>query len=207
MINENPLVKGILSDAQKQASAIIAKAHADADEILIEAQERADKEKKNQESLLALRLEQIKLRTESAVKSVDRLRELRMIDAAYSKVMDRVESGMKELSRTPGFSDILVSWIAEAAIGLYQSEALVSYSQAAPVTEAMLRKAEMIAKEKGGLAVRLSLADGDLADVGVRVSSLDGDISYNNQLGVRIRRYQRDIRRIIQEEYARQNSR
>ena len=46
-----------------------------------------------------------------------------------------------------------------------------------------------------------------LSGEGVVLTSMDGKVSYNNQLDVRMRRYSRDIKRIVQEENARQNSR
>ena len=157
--------------------------------------------------MFALKLEQIRLKEESAAKSIERTAELKMLDVSFSQVMERVDAKMRDLVSSPDFSPVLVSWIAEAAIGLDRPEAVVSYSHSSPVTEEILRAAEKEAKEKAGLDVRLTLGPGDLRDAGVVLSSADGKVSYNNQLGVRKRRYQRDIRRIIQEEYARQNSR
>ena len=75
------------------------------------------------------------------------------------------------------------------------------------VTPEMLRAAEHLVKKETGADVQLSIDPERLSGAGVVLSSMDGKVSYNNQLDVRMRRYSRDIRRIVQEENARQNSR
>ena len=155
----------------------------------------------------SVRLEQIQAREESARRSIDRLAELRSLDSAYTSVMAEVDKRLKDLLSDPSFSKTLVSWIAEAAIGLDRKEAKVSFSEKTPVTEEMLREAEALVKKETGASLSLSLDSERLSGAGVVVSSLDGKVSYNNQLEVRMRRYSRDIRRIVQEENARQNSR
>lgn len=206
-MTENPLVEGIISDAKARASAMVEQARKDASAIESDGHRRADKERESQQKMFSLKLEQVRLKEESSVKSLERTAELKMLDVSFSKVMDRVSQKIEALVADPAFSDVIIDWIAEAAIGLYRSEAVVSYSAAFPVTEAMLEKARVVVKEKSGLDVKLVLGTSDLRDAGVVLSSADGSVSYNNQLNVRMRRYQRDIRRIIQEEYARQNSR
>ena len=71
----------------------------------------------------------------------------------------------------------------------------------------MLREAEKLVKKETGADVSLSLDSSRVSSPGVILTSIDGKVSYNNQLDVRMRRYSRDIRRIIQEENAGQNSR
>ena len=121
--------------------------------------------------------------------------------------MEEVEKRLAAKLASSSFSSVLVSWIAEAAIGLDRKEARVSFSEKTPVTAGMLREAEDLVKKETGAAVALSLDTERLSGAGVVLTSLDGKVSYNNQLDVRMRRYSRDIRRIVQEENARQNSR
>ena len=203
----NPLVSGIISDAKAKADTIISKARDDAAAILRDAEERARKGTEAEERTLELRLEQIRLRKEGARKSMDRLSELRALDTSYGEVMDEVSRRLEAMTGTPEFRKTLVSWIAEAAIGLDRKEAKVAFSEKTPVSEDMLREAEKEVQRLTGSGVSLSLDSERLSDGGVAVTSLDGKVSYNNQLSVRIRRFQRDIKRIIQEENARQNSR
>ena len=204
---DNPLIQGILQEARAKADEIEKKAGIEAESIISEARERAEREAGLERKSYSVRLEQIQAREESARRSIDRLAELRSLDSAYTEVMEEVDRRLKVVVSNPSFSSILVSWIAEAAIGLDRKEAKVSFSEKAPVTEEMLREAEALVRKDTGATLSLSLDTERLSGVGVVVSSLDGKVSYNNQLEVRMRRYSRDIRRIVQEENARQNSR
>ncbi|MBO8436008.1 MAG: ATPase [Spirochaetes bacterium] len=204
---DNPLIQGILQEARAKADEIGANAEREAESIISEARERAEREAGMERKSYSVRLEQIQAREESARRSIDRLAELRSLDSAYTSVMAEVDKRLKDLLSDPSFSKTLVSWIAEAAIGLDRKEAKVSFSEKTPVTEEMLREAEALVKKETGASLSLSLDSERLSGAGVVVSSLDGKVSYNNQLEVRMRRYSRDIRRIVQEENARQNSR
>ncbi len=204
---DNPLIQGILQEARAKADEIGTNAEREAESIISEARERAEREAGMERKSYSVRLEQIQAREESARRSIDRLAELRSLDSAYTSVMAEVDKRLKDLLSDPSFSKTLVSWIAEAAIGLDRKEAKVSFSEKTPVTEEMLREAEALVKKETGASLSLTLDSERLSGAGVVVSSLDGKVSYNNQLEVRMRRYSRDIRRIVQEENARQNSR
>ena len=207
MNSSNPLVSSIITDARNKADEILSAAAKEAQSIIAEAEEKARKGEEAEERSLAQRLEQIRLRKESARKSIDRLSELRALDSSYSEVMDEVTRRLDAAIGSPEIRKVLVSWIAEAAIGLDRKEAKVAFSDKTPVTEDMLREAEDEVRRITGSSVSLSLDPDRLIGGGVSVSSMDGKVSYNNQLDVRIRRFQRDIKRIIQEENARENSR
>ena len=207
MNSSNPLVSSIITDARNKADEILSAAAKEAQSIIAEAEEKARKGEEAEERSLAQRLEQIRLRKESARKSIDRLSELRALDSSYSEVMDEVTRRLDAAIGSPEIRKVLVSWIAEAAIGLDRKEAKVAFSDKTPVTEDMLREAEDEVRRITGSSVSLSLDPDRLIGGGVSVSSMDGKVSYNNQLDVRVRRFQRDIKRIIQEENARQNSR
>ncbi len=204
---ENPLIRGILDDARKKADAIIGKANEEAASIISEGGKRAEKERSSAEKSYALRLEQIKLREESAKRNIDRLSELKNLDSSYKEIMAEVERRIDKRMSEPGFSDVIVDWIAEAAIGLDRKDAKVAFSVRTPVTDEILQRAEKKVLDLTGAEVNLTIDPVRISGAGVMLSSMDGKVSYNNQLGVRIRRYQRDIKRIVQEENARENSR
>ena len=121
--------------------------------------------------------------------------------------MAEVERRIDKRMGEPGFSDVIVDWIAEAAIGLDRKDAKVAFSVRTPVTDEILQRAEKKVLDLTGAEVNLTIDPVRISGAGVMLSSMDGKVSYNNQLGVRIRRYQRDIKRIVQEENARENSR
>ncbi len=207
MAEDNPLIQGILSEAKEKAEKTIAASEKECESIISEAEEKAARECEMEKRSYSVRLEQIQAREESARRGIDRLIELKGLDTIYKDVMDEVDKRMQEKIASPSFSSVLVSWIAEAAIGLDRKEARVSFSEKTPVSDEMLKEAEALVKKETGASVSLSLDTERLSGAGVVLSSLDGKVSYNNQLDVRMRRYSRDIRKIIQEENARQNSR
>lgn len=207
MSADNPLINGILEDASQKAKDIVRKAEEECKKIIDEANEKAVKEAELEKRSYSVRLDRIELREESARKNIDRLSELKSLDSAYNLVMKEAEKRLADIVSSADFSRILISWIAEAAIGLDRKEAKVSFSEKAPVYEGMLREAEKLVKKETGADVSLSLDSSRVSSPGVILTSIDGKVSYNNQLDVRMRRYSRDIRRIIQEENAGQNSR
>ena len=207
MSADNPLINGILEDASQKAKDIVRKAEEECKKIIDEANEKAVKEAELEKRSYSVRLDRIELREESARQNIDRLSELKSLDSAYNLVMKEAEKRLADIVSSADFSRILISWIAEAAIGLDRKEAKVSFSEKAPVDEGMLREAEKLVKKETGADVSLSLDSSRVSSPGVILTSIDGKVSYNNQLDVRMRRYSRDIRRIIQEENAGQNSR
>ena len=204
---DNPLIRGILDEARAKADEIEKASEKEAEAIISEARERAEREASLEKRSYSVRLEQIQAREESARRSIDRLAELKGLDSAYKEVMEEVDRRLQKKITEPSFSSVLVSWIAEAAIGLDRKESKVSFSEKTPVTQDMLRRSEELVKKETGADVHLDLDTERLSGAGVVLSSMDGKVSYNNQLDVRMRRYSRDIRRIVQEENARQNSR
>ena len=203
----NPLFEGILSEARAKAEDIIQRARQEEAGVLEEAEARARSEAEREKRSYDQRLEALALKADSARHNIDRVAELRGLDSANVLVMRSVREELERRMADPSFSETLVLWIAEAAIGLDRSEAKVACGRRTPVDDGMLRLAEAKVEELTGNRVSLSLDPSRLQGDGVVVSSLDGKVSYNNQLEVRIRRYQRDLRRIVQEENARENSR
>ncbi len=201
--NGNALVSGILDDARKKADSIIAEARKEAEEIARDAKEEARTKVETEERNISLRLTQLQLKEESARRSVDRLSEIRKLDSAFSAVMDEVGKRIDALASDGGLRDYLVSWIAEAAIGLDRKKAKVAFSQKAPVDRQMLDDAQALVRKITGADVFLSLDEKRVGEIGVIVSSEDSKVSYNNLLSTRIRRYGKDIKKIIQEENAR----
>ena len=202
-IKSNTLMDGIISEAEKKAESIKADALKERDRILAEAEEELEKKKAEEMRSLDIHISSIRLKEESAKRSIDRLREIKTMDSSYQEVMLMVEKEFSSLAGKGELSDALVSWIVEAAIGLDKEKQMVQCSQEAPVDENMLRKAEKLIKEKSGNDISLVMDERICPEIGVVLSTLDRKISYNNLLSTRIRRYQKEIRKILQEENAR----
>ena len=205
--SSNPLVQQIIDQAKSKAADILEKARKTSSSILAESEAQAEKESALERHSCQIRLDSIAQYEASAKRNVDRIAELKAMDSAYNEVLSEVRSQFESMAGTPGFRDTLVSWIAESAIGLDKKEAKVAFSPKNPVDESMLRDAEAKVLQATGAKVSLSLDSQRCRDIGVILSSLDGQISFDNELEVRLRRYQKDIRKIVQEENARQNNR
>ena len=67
MNSSNPLVSGIISDAEKKADEILSAARDESASIIAEAEEKARKSEEAEERSLETRLEQIRLRIRAQV--------------------------------------------------------------------------------------------------------------------------------------------
>lgn len=199
-MSESPIFDGILEQARSEAESLLSKARSEADEILQEADAKASLAAQEEGKATRTRLEVLDMRRENAERAYERQVELVDSDAAYRAVMQEAMRLFDEHFRSPASRSTLVGWIAEAAYGLGQSEAKVSWKMGEKVDESMLREAEALLKEIFGFSVSLSLdEEHHTKDWGVMLSSLDDKVYFNNQLDVRLRRAARDIRKIIQE--------
>lgn len=205
--NSNPLVQQILQQAKDRADSIIEDAKNRASSIMEDSILEAEKESSVEKKGFSVRLEAIEQCEVSAKRNVDRLAELKAMDNAYNEVISSVRDYFDKSAGQEDFKPVLVSWIAEGAIGLDKKEAKVAFCQKSPVDENMLRDAEKLVLEATGAEVKLTLDSQRCRSIGVVLSSLDDQVSFDNELDVRLRRYQKDIRKIVQEENARQNNR
>lgn len=197
---ESPLFKGILSDAEEKGKAIINEAETEAKTILEKGREQAEKAVEVEKRSADIKLESLRLKEESAKRNADRLASLQELNSSYEEVMKRVNVLLKTKEKDSEWvHKALVSWIAEAALGLGLDVALVSSSIKGRVTDDMLREAEALLKAKAGVIVSLSQDAKMCPDFGVVLSSKDGKISYDNRMATRMRRRQREIRMCVQE--------
>ncbi len=197
------LTDGIIKEAKDKAESIIKEANIEKTKILEGARIDSEKKKDEMQRSLDLRLSSLRQREESAKKSQDRLKEMKSLDASYSAVMKSVYDEISSMAKNGKLRPYLISWIAEAAIGLDKDDAIVSFCKDAKGDDSMLKEAEELIKERSGRSVSLSLDERFADEIGVVLYSLDRKISYNNLLSTRIRRREREIRQIVQEENAR----
>ena len=205
--DSNPLVQQIISQAQSKAGEIIKNAKNRAESIAQESKEQEEKAVLVEKKAISLRLDAITSQEASAKRNIDRLVELKAMDSSYNEVLKEVNAYFERIASKDEFKPILINWIAEAAIGLDKKEAKVAYCAKSPVDEDMLGLAEKKVFEATGATVKLSLDSQRCHAIGVVLSSIDGQVSFDNELDIRLRRYQKDIRKIVQEENAKQNNR
>ncbi len=194
-VTDNRLLDGIIRQADENAKKTEEDARLQVKKILAEAHVRAEEEILVEQKAFQQKLKQIELRLQANMASVKRKASLRQIDESYLSVMRRIREKMDCKTIKPYLS----SWIAEAALGLDLKEAKVSSSSACPVTEKNLKEAAQLVKKHTGSEVILSLDPRSIRNLGVVLSSLDDKVSFNNQVEIRLRRFDRVIRTMIQE--------
>lgn len=193
--NETRLLDGIIEQANKRAQEKIGEAERSAAAIIADAEARAERQLEVLERELEQRLKLIEMRHETSKASARRKAILAKVDHRYLTVMEAVNALLDEkrvLAHLP-------AWIAEATLGLDLSEAKVASSRKAPATEEHLREAERLIEERLGSKVKLHLDSKAITGLGVVVSSMDDSVSFNNQVDIRLRRFDRVIRSLIQE--------
>ena len=196
--DSNPLLEGIIKQSKAEAAAILQKS---ADEIAALQEtyrKKAEDARQNEEQILQVQLDKIARKEVSLMRNAQRKSELQRSDHLHGLVREKVVGKMTALLGTPGYQDVLVGWIAEAAVGLDHKEAVVRCSFKEHVTAAMLQEAERLVKDKTGKTVRLRFSEEPLSAQGVMVSSVDGKVAYNNQVATRINRYDREIQELME---------
>ena len=196
---KNLLLDGIVAESQHKAEATLKDAKAQVERIEADAKKRAEELVEAARHDHQDRMKQVQFRLDAAIASAKRRAQLKRIDESYQLVMDRVESRFRTFAQSTAFRPYLVQWIAEAAIGLDLREAKVAFCPLAPVDENMLAKAGALVKQAFGSTVHLVVDARPIREIGVVLSSMDDKVSFNNQVDVRLRRYDRDIRTMVQE--------
>jgi V/A-type H+-transporting ATPase subunit E len=189
------LLEGIIHQAERTAAKAEEDARLQAKQIVDDAHKRAAQEIELEQKSSQHKLKQVELRLQANMSSVKRKATLKQIDESYLSVMRRLRQKMNCKMIEPHLS----AWIAEAALGLDLKEAKVSSNKQCPATEKHLKEAAALVKKNTGSEVILSLDPKPIRSLGVVLSSLDDKVSFNNQVEIRLRRFDRVIRTMIQE--------
>ncbi|MGH0054392.1 MAG: ATPase [Sphaerochaetaceae bacterium] len=192
---DNRLLIGILEQAEKTAQKKIEDAKNQAARITDEAQSKIDKEITSLRKEFEQKIKSVELKRQANIATAKRKANLRQIDENYLQVLRRVNT----LLDSNKVAQHLPMWIAEAAIGLDLKEAKVSYSRQCPVDEKHLAQAMFLVERATGAKVTLHLDPKPVQALGVIVSSMDDTVSFNNQVEIRLRRFDRVVRSMIQE--------
>lgn len=194
------LITGIKEDARKEADTIITQARLSIEERekSIEKQigrimnDAALKAKKQAESILK--------NVKSSIAVEKKRHALRIMDQVVTMAIDKAKSGIAAMIGGPGYEEVLLHWIIEAALGLNTDEAEVNASlkEKQFITGELLDKAgETLLSLTGKKIVLKKSGDTPLLAQGVVLTSKDRKTAFNNQVVTRIVRYQSAIRKII----------
>lgn len=200
-LRNTPLFSGILAEAQAKAEAIRMQAEDEAVTILTSAREKAEEAASQEATQLTFRLEELKRRVDSTKRNIERKLALQQMDCLEQEVLAKVREKLSTMVGTEHYQNMVVGWIAEAAIGLDRKEAIVNCSAAEKVSDEMLRQAEKLVMKSTGGKVHLTYDSTPLQGQGIVVSTPDGLVSYNNQVETRIHRYERSIRTILEQHH------
>lgn len=202
-IHTNDLIAGIEKTARNEADMLtgegekeVNRMHAAAElqitNILKEAKQKSDDQAKK-----------IKKNTDSTITAETRRNSLKVYNQIINATLDKVRDKLESIIETPEYRQILIGWIVEGAIGLYEPEAEVNASarEMAIIDDNLLSNAEEKMYEITGLRVKMKKSkDGPLPAQGVVIKSESGRTAFNNQVSTRIQRYQSEIRKIIYKE-------
>ncbi len=202
-IHTNDLIAGIektarneadilTSEGEKEVNRIHAAAELQIANILKEARQKSEDQAKK-----------IKKNTDSTITAETRRNSLKVCNQNINATLDKVREKLESIIETPEYRQILIWWIIEAAIGLYEPEAEVNASarEMAIIDDSLLGNAEEKIYEITGLRVKMKKSrDNPLPAQGVVIKSESGRTAFNNQVSTRILRYQSEIRKIIYKE-------
>ncbi len=201
--DKKALLLGLDEDAQKEAE----KMRADAEKAL--ADRRAYVEKQA-ESILSEAQKKAKAQADaikssilSGVKIEATRNSMKQREQTIGAILEKVERELSALADTPRYREVLIDWIAEAAVGLGAKQARVNASarERRLIDNEMLKQATRKASLVLGHDIALELDDaGPLAAQGVVVTAHDGRTAYNNQVKTRLMRRQTEIRNLIHDE-------
>lgn len=199
-MKDNSLLSGIVKDAQGEAERILLHAQRQVEQRRKAREEQIHGLTEESDRLLARKEEAAQGRTLSVIRTEERRIALRTREALGRRVIKEAVNRLADLVDRPEYREVLSRWIAEGALGVNRSEAVVRCSFRESLADSVLRRAEALVLEASGRRMELTADQGEpLSDQGVVLTSTDGRISFSNQVSSRFRRYGQDVNRIIGE--------
>ena len=194
------IVKEIIEDAQKEADRLVEDAKKRAEEKIMFAKNQAESivneaKKKAEEQINILQKRYV-----SFIELETKKRRMKLRENVFNMVIEKVKQRLRKMINEPEYRSILERWIYEAAVGLYENEAIIrtSNEEINLIDGKILKDIEEKLKENEKLEVKLKLDSKKfLKGQGVILFSLDGKRAFNNEVSTRILRKQREIHGII----------
>lgn len=200
---QEELIEGIGADARRETERILQEASKGAGERRKLAEQQSERIMQEAEEKAGKQANAIRRQAASALRMEQKRTGLRVREQVISRIEQQVRRRLQELIGTPGYREILLGWIVEAAIGLNAEKAAVNAS--APekrlLDERLLREAEGRVAELTGSRVKLSKSKHQpLLSQGVVLTAEGGRVEFNNQVSTRLLRLQSKIRKLIASE-------
>ena len=194
------LISGIEEDARVEEEKIIKDAEVQAAEKRKYGEQKIESLLNDAGEKARYQAETVKKKIISGVEIEVKRMSMRAQDAVMQNIMDRVEEKFDTMIDDANYRTILRDWIAEAAVGLGADSAQVNASERERrmIDSALLSEAGEKARELGGKQMTLALSEAPpLKAQGVVLTAADGHTAFNNQVRTRMRRRQREIRKLI----------
>lgn len=196
MNKDNLLISSILNDAKKREEEILNEAKLKSEEIVKEEKEKLEVALREEERKYNEKISLLEESFESEKRSLEKEEELKVMNSSYTLLLDSVKEEFVKKAKEESFQSVLITWIFEAAIGLGEKECVVDYSPLSVPREKTLKSVEAKCKEIG-LNLTLELGKDNLKSIGVSLRDKSGKISFTNTLDVRMRRFSREIRKVV----------
>jgi V/A-type H+-transporting ATPase subunit E len=196
---DNKLLKGISSEAQEQSDKILSDAEQRVENIFLQSEHRIKKELEKEDKEFENRILIENLKVKSSKKATQRKVQLSILEKKYTYLFSSIKKKIYKTLESDEGKTLLEKWILEAVLGLGLDEAKISFSPKYPVSDTMLKNVVKVAKKDYNLDLKLQLDTRRLVDAGIVATSLDGKVSFNNQVDIRMRRFDREIKKAVQE--------
>ena len=194
------IVKGIIEDAKAESEKVVKDAKKQAEEKVMFAKNQAESiiteaKKKAEEQISALQK-----RYTSFIELETKKRKMKLRENVYNMVIESVKRRLKNMINDAVYISILKRLIYEAAVGLFEKEAVIrtSSEEVNIIDKSMIHDVEKKLKDSLKLDVKLILdKEEKIRGQGVIIYSTDGKRAFNNEISTRILRKQREIQEII----------
>ena len=194
------ILSGIAEDGARQAAALTVEAETIAKERVVFARQKAETIRKETDRKAETQSEAVRRSILSGIAVELKRKKMTVQDSLLKEILSRVRASLSAAIGTPGYREILIGWIVEAATGLDADAARVNASSAElqQIDTEMLQEAIDRSTAHRHRPVTLSLStDPPLTGQGVIVTASDGRTAFNNQVETRIRRIDSRIRSLV----------
>lgn len=191
------LISGIETEARVEEQQIIKEAEKKADEKRKYAEKKIESMLNDARQEAKEKAQKVKSKILSSLKLEIKRRSMQAQDIVMQDVLDKVERKMFTMISDTSYRSVLISWITEAAVGLDAESAHINASEKERmlIDDNLLSEAMKEIHTRSGRKVELTLSDGQpLKSQGIVLTAADGRTAFNNQVKTRMLRNQRKIR-------------
>ena len=194
------LIAGITRDARKEADLIISETEKTVEGRMAAARKQAEAIRTETKTKIEEQTGEIQKKSAMSIATETRRIQLNIQKALLNRIIEEAELKIEKQIKENSYRKILKNWIVEAALGLSVEEAEINASKKEIdiIDGKLIEEAVEEIKTITGRAITLKKAAAKpLIPQGVVLSSADGKTAFNNQVHVRILRYQSEIRSLV----------